>query len=189
MAEEKEYLPIGQPRSSELAAAWVIVILFAAAVALLGYVAWNSWNVSRENRAVLASLDLSGKRNCVSAAPAAETVPAADCARPPLDKPAWKIFSQYPLRLEYPEDYRVSAPMPGRIEVTGAGGRLEIQSAYQAAQDCRAGVSSTQSGAADGSYDLKYAVDMRVQLFYAADAKSYDRSILKDISATVALSK
>jgi hypothetical protein len=105
-------------------------------------------------------------------------------------KPGWKIFSQTPLRFQYPEDYRVSTPFPGRVEVIGRGGRLEIVSAYNIGESGARGattLSNGDGGTPDEFFLLQYGVNLRVAFFYAADATAYDRSILKEIGATITL--
>lgn len=105
-------------------------------------------------------------------------------------KPGWKIFSQAPLRLQYPEDYRVTTPFPGRVVVTGRGGRIEILSAYDLSETGGRGAlvpSNGDGGTPDEFFLLEYGVDLRVGYHYANDATEYDRSILKEIGATIGL--
>lgn len=105
-------------------------------------------------------------------------------------KPGWKVFSQSPLRLQYPEDYRVSTPTPGRVVVTGRGGRIEILSAYDLGESGRRGamsMSNGDGGTPDEFFLLEYGVDLRVGFYHSNDATEYDRSILKEIGATVSL--
>jgi len=326
MDEDTRYEPVGPSRSSD-AAAWAIVVLVLLDVGLLGYIAWNSWNVARESEATFAGMGLG---NAVAGAtesglpvryedadwnvsfdlPAgtvasAERLSAAGdvelridrkpiqgaaspnalvdtgvrvrigpaagfsryYARPYTEyagfhrlmavgrpaaawidpagasdaeqvividdsrygrevsviykgvvadaqslatgildsmrltvrtqeavvKSGWKIFTQEPIRFQYPEDYRVTTPTPGRIEVDGKGGRLEIRTAYDVGQNARPGAlpgSGTGApGMPDEFFDLQYAVDMRVEFYYAADAKDYDRSVLKEIGSTVGLDR
>jgi len=107
-------------------------------------------------------------------------------------KPGWRIYGQNPLRLQYPEDYRVTAPFPGRVIIEGKGGRIEITSAYDLGESGRRGALSTsngEGGTPDEYFLLQYGVSMRVAFFYKADAAAYDRSILKEIGATVSLSE
>lgn len=327
MAEETRYAPIGQPRVGEMVTAWTIVVLFVADVALLGYVAWSAWNVSRASEATFALLREQGKTACVAASatgapmryenadwnvsfelppgftaseerlsdagdvdlrisrtpaqgtrasanttldtgvrvrigpatgfdkyysrpyteyaayhrftavgrPAAGWTDPADAAENQqvividdsrydrevtviykgvvadaeslaknimdsmrltareqqkiVVKPGWKVFSQDPVRFQYPEDYRVTAPVPGRLEIQGKGGRIVIFSAYSVGQNARPSTNLGATGAGQGNpdefFDLQYGVDMRVQFYYASDATSYDRSVLKDISSTI----
>ena len=105
-------------------------------------------------------------------------------------KPGWKIFSQSPLRLQYPEDYRVTTPIPGRVVVQGKGGRIEILSAYDLGESGRRGamsMSNGDGGTPDEFFLLEYGVTQRVGFYYANDATAYDRSVLKDIGATISL--
>ena len=107
-------------------------------------------------------------------------------------KPGWKIYSQDPLRFQYPEDYRVTAPFAGRVVVDGKGGRIEISSAYDLGESGRRGavsMSNGDGGTPDEFFLLQYGVSMRVAFFYKADAAAYDRSILKEIGATITLSE
>lgn len=117
----------------------------------------------------------------------------SDRAHQPTVKSGWKVFSQDMIHFQYPEDYRVSTPTPGRIEVDGKGGRLEIQTAYDIEQTSRPGaligIGSGTRGAPNEYFDLQYGVDVRVGFFYGVDAKPYDRAVLKDISATVMLGR
>lgn len=105
-------------------------------------------------------------------------------------KPGWKVFSQTPLSLQYPEDYRVSTPFPGRVVVQGAGGRIEIMSAYDLDEAGRRGANTTSNGdggTPDEFFLLQYGVDLRVAFFYSQEGTAYDRSVLKEIGSTVTL--
>jgi hypothetical protein len=105
-------------------------------------------------------------------------------------KPGWKIFSQDPLRFQYPEDYRVTTPNVGRIEISGAGGRIEISSAYDIDETGRrTSLGAAATGAPDDLFLLQYGVDLRVSFYYAPNATEYDRSVLKDIGGTISLNK
>lgn len=104
-------------------------------------------------------------------------------------KPGWKIFSQDPLRFQYPEDYRVTMPNVGRIEIAGAGGRIEIASAYDIDETGRRTSVRAANGAPDDLFLLQYGVDLRVSFYYAPNASAYDRSVLKDIGGTITLNK
>jgi len=107
-------------------------------------------------------------------------------------KPGWKIFDQDPLRLQYPEDYRVNTPIPGRVIVDGKGGRIEITSAYDLDEAGRRGAMSASNGdggTPDEFFLLQYGVSLRVAFFYDNDATTYDRSILKEIGSTISLTE
>ncbi|HJV32494.1 MAG TPA: hypothetical protein VJ694_00535 [Patescibacteria group bacterium] len=107
-------------------------------------------------------------------------------------KPGWKIFSQDPLRFQYPEDYRVTTPFSGRVTVQGKGGRIEILSAYDLGETGRRGgtmPSNGDGGTPDEFFLLQYGVNLRVAFYYAADAAAYDRSVLKEIGATISLNQ
>ena len=107
-------------------------------------------------------------------------------------KPGWKLFAQDPLRLQYPEDYRVSTPFPGRVNVQGKGGRIEIASAYDLGESGRRGAmtsSNGDGGTPDEFFLLQYGVSLRVAFFYASDASAYDRSVLKEIGSTITLNE
>lgn len=103
-------------------------------------------------------------------------------------KPGWKIFSQAPLRLQYPEDYRVTTPFPGRVEISGRGGRIEIVSAYNLGESGPRGAtthSNGDGGTPDEFFLLQYGVNLRVAFYYASGATAYDRSVLKEIGSTI----
>ena len=105
-------------------------------------------------------------------------------------KPGWKVFSQDPMRLQYPEDYRVTTPTPGRVVVTGRGGRIEILSAFDLGESCRRGamsMSNGDGGTPDEFFLLQYGVNLRVAFYYSNDGTTYDRSILKEIGSTISL--
>jgi hypothetical protein len=107
-------------------------------------------------------------------------------------KPGWKLFNQDPLRLQYPEDYRVTTPFPGRVIVDGKGGRIEITSAYDLDEAGRRGATSTSNGdggTPDEFFLLQYGVSLRVAFFYGNDATAYDRSVLKEIGSTISLNE
>ncbi|GEM_PF-2352962 len=105
-------------------------------------------------------------------------------------KPGWKIFAQAPLRLQYPEDYRVTTPFPGRVVVQGRGGRLEILSVYNLGEGGARGATVPSSGdgnTPDEFFLLQYGVSLRVAFYYDRSASDYDRSVLKEIGATITL--
>jgi len=105
-------------------------------------------------------------------------------------KPGWKIFSMAPMRLQYPEDYRVTTPSPGRVVVQGRGGRIEIVSSYDLDEAGRRGAASTSNGdggTPDEFFLMQYGVNLRVAFYYDAEAPAYDRSVLKEIGSTVSL--
>jgi len=105
-------------------------------------------------------------------------------------KPGWKIFTQDPMRLQYPEDYRVTTPTVGQVFVTGKGGRIEISSSYDLGSSGKRGASvpsNGDGGTPDEFFLLQYGVRLRVAFYYANDATSYDRSVLKEIGATIGL--
>lgn len=105
-------------------------------------------------------------------------------------KPGWKIFSVAPMRLQYPEDYRVTTPSPGRVVVQGRGGRIEIISSYDLDEAGRRGAVSTSNGdggTPDEFFLMQYGVNLRVAFYYDAEAPAYDRSVLKEIGSTVSL--
>lgn len=108
-------------------------------------------------------------------------------------KPGWRVFSQEPVRFQYPDDYRVETPMVGRINVKGKGGRLEIAFAYGIDQSGRRRLTGAPPDAASGGpseyFDLQYDVDVRVAFYYAGDSTAYDRGILKEIASTISLTK
>jgi len=105
-------------------------------------------------------------------------------------KPGWKVFTLDPMRLQYPEDYRVTTPSPGRVVVQGRGGRIEIVSAYDLDEAGRRGAVSTSNGdggTPDEFFLLQYGVNLRVAFYYEGEATAYDRSVLKEIGSTVSL--
>ncbi|MEK7545841.1 MAG: hypothetical protein AAB554_02070 [Patescibacteria group bacterium] len=105
-------------------------------------------------------------------------------------KPGWKLFTQSPLRLQYPEDYRVTTPFAGRVNVTGKGGRIEILSAFNLGETGRRGavtMSNGDGGTSDEFFLLQYGVNLRVAFYYDPAATAYDRSVLKDIGGSISL--
>ncbi len=105
-------------------------------------------------------------------------------------KPGWKIFTQTPLRLQYPEDYRVTTPSPGRVAIQGRGGRIEIMSAYNLGEGGGRGASIASNGdgnTPDEFFLLQYGVNLRVAFYFDNDASAYDRTVLKEIGATITL--
>lgn len=108
-------------------------------------------------------------------------------------KPGWRVFSQEPIRFQYPDDYRVETPVVGRINVKGRGGRLEVTFAYSIDQSGRRRLTGAPPDAASGGpseyFDLQYDVDVRVAFYYAGDSTAYDRGILKEIASTISLTK
>lgn len=106
-------------------------------------------------------------------------------------KPGWKVFSQEPIRFQYPEDYRVETPILGKVIVKGAGGRIELTFAADLDESGRRKLATTPSdtstGGPDEYFDLQYDVDVRASFYYGTGSSAYDRGILKEIASTIAL--